>query len=379
MPWNPRGGGGGGPWGGGGGNGPWGRPGGGPGGGGIPGGPDIEEFIRKGQEKLRRAFPGHGGVGGGQGLMALAVLAFAAWAFTGIYKVSPDEQGVVMRFGKWVDTTEPGLHYRLPYPIDTVLLPKVTKVNQLQLGYRSTGDSRGERGSTSRNVPEESRMLTGDENIVEADAAVFWRIKDAGKFLFNVRDPEATVKVAAESSLREVIGRNPIQAALSDKREQIAIQAQEELQKLLDTYGAGIHVQQVQLQKVDPPGAVIDAFNDVQRARADQERARNEAEAYRNDIIPRARGEVERITQEAQAYREQVVDLAQGDAKRFTSLYGAYKLAEDVTARRLYIETMEDVLKNATKIIIDPSAKGGQGVVPYLPLPEIRKNAGGAK
>ncbi|OAN51404.1 HflK protein [Paramagnetospirillum marisnigri] len=381
MPWNPRGGGGG-PWGGGGGgNGPWGRPGGGPGGGGpLPGGPDIEDFIRKGQERLRRAMPGGpGGLGGAQGLMVLAVLALAAWAFTGIYKVGPDEQGVVLRFGKWVDTTEPGLHYRLPYPIETVLLPKVTKVNQLQLGYRSVGDTRGERGSSSRGVPEESRMLTGDENIVEADAAVFWRIKDAGKFLFNVRDPEATVKVAAESSLREVIGRNPIQAALSDKREQIAIQAQEELQKLLDAYGAGIHVQQVQLQKVDPPAAVIDAFNDVQRARADQERARNEAEAYRNDIIPRARGEVERITQEAQAYREQVVDLAQGDAKRFLSLLGAYKVAEDVTARRMYIETMEEVVKNATKIVIDPSAKGGQGVIPYLPLPEIKKQAGGAK
>lgn len=380
MPWNPRGGGGGGPWGGGGGgNGPWGRPPGGGGNGGIPGGPDIEDLIRKGQDRLRRAMPGGGGVGGGQGLAVLAVLAVAVWGLTGIYKVSPDEQGVVLRFGKWVDTTEPGLHYRLPYPIETVLLPKVTKVNQLQLGYRSVGDSRGERSSSSRNVLEESRMLTGDENIVEADAAVFWRIKDAGKYLFNVRDPEATVKVAAESSLREVIGRNPIQAALSDKREQIAIQAQEELQKLLDAYGAGIHVQQVQLQKVDPPGAVIDAFNDVQRARADQERARNEAEAYRNDIIPRARGEAERITQEAQAYREQVVNLAQGDAKRFSAIYNSYKQAEDVTARRLYIETMEEILKGASKIIIDPSAKGAQGVVPYLPLPELKKNAGGAK
>ncbi|MBI3446953.1 MAG: FtsH protease activity modulator HflK [Magnetospirillum sp.] len=381
MPWNPRGGGGG-PWGnGGGGGGPWGgggnnRPGGGNGGG-LGGGPDIEDFIRKGQEKLRRAMPGGpGAVNGGQGLMVLAALAVAAWVFSGIYKVSPDEQGVVLRFGQWVDTTEPGLHYRLPYPIDTVLLPKVTKVNQLQLGYRSVGESRGERGSTSRNVLEESRMLTGDENIVEADAAVFWRIKDAGKFLFNVRDPEITVKVAAESSLREVIGRNPIQAALSDKREQIALQAQEELQRLLDAYGAGIQVQQVQLQKVDPPSAVIDAFNDVQRARADQERARNEAEAYRNDIIPRARGEAERLTQEAQAYREQVVDLAQGDAKRFLSVYGAYKQAEDVTARRLYIETMEEILKSATKVIIDPSAKG---VVPYLPLPELKKQAGGAR
>ncbi|EME69077.1 membrane protease subunit stomatin/prohibitin-like protein [Paramagnetospirillum caucaseum] len=380
MAWNPRGGGG--PWGGGGGGGgPWGngggnRPGGGGGGngGGFGGGPDIEDFIRKGQEKLRRAMPGGtGGINGGRGIAILAALAVAAWAFSGIYKVSPDEQGVVLRFGKWVDTTEPGLHYRLPYPIETVLLPKVTKVNQLLLGSRGTTDVRlGGRAS------DESRMLTGDENIVEADAAVFWRIKDAGKFLFAVRDPELTVKVAAESALREVIGRNPIQAALSDKRELIAIQTQEELQRLLDSYGAGIHVQQVQLQKVDPPSAVIDAFNDVQRARADQERARNEAEAYRNDIIPRARGEAERLVQESQAYREQVVNLAQGDAKRFLALYGSYKLAEDITARRLYIETMEDVLKGATKVVIDPSAKG---LVPYLPLPELKKQqqAGGAK
>jgi len=379
MPWTPGGGGGGGPWGsGGGGGGPWGnggRPGGGPGGG-MPSGPDIEEFIRRGQEKLRRALPG-GGLGGNRGLSAVAALVLAAWALTGIYQVSPDEQGVVMRFGKWVDTTEPGLHYHLPYPVETVLLPKVTKVNQLLLGSRAVvSDSR----TPGTRIPhDESRMLTGDENIVEADAAVFWRIKDAGKFLFSVRDPELTVKVAAESALREVVGRNPIQAALSDKRELIAIQAQEELQRLLDAYGTGIQVQQVQLQRVDPPSAVIDAFNDVQRARADQERARNEAEAYRNDIIPRARGEVERITQEAQAYREQVVDLAQGDAKRFLSVLGAYKQAEDVTARRLYIETMEEVLKNSTKIIIDPTAKGAQGVVPYLPLPELKKNAGGAK
>ncbi|MGE5506127.1 MAG: FtsH protease activity modulator HflK [Actinomycetota bacterium] len=370
MPWNPQGGGGG-PWGGGGGggNGPWGRgPGGGNGGGGggMPG-PDFEEIIRRGQEKLRRAMPRQG-FGGGQGLGVIIALVVAAWAATGIYRVNPDEQGVVMRFGKWVDTTEPGLHYHLPYPIEGVLLPKVTKVNQMQFGFRTTADRTDHR--PGRGVPEESRMLTGDENIVEADFAVFWRIKDAGKFLFNLRDPEATVKVAAESAMREVIGRNPIQAALSDKREQIALQAQQELQALLDSYQAGIAVQQVQLQKVDPPGAVIDAFNDVQRARADQERARNEAEAYRNDIIPRARGDAERLVQESEAYKEQVVNLADGDAKRFTAVYQAYRQAEDVTARRLYIETMEEVLKNATKVVIDPSAKG---VVPYLPLPELKK------
>jgi membrane protease subunit HflK len=369
MPWNPQGGGGG-PWGGGGGGGggPWGRGPGGGNGGGMPG-PDFEEIIRRGQEKLRRAMPRQG-FGGGHGLGVIVALVVAAWAATGIYRVNPDEQGVVLRFGKWVDTTDPGLHYHLPYPIEGVLLPKVTKVNQMQFGFR-TGSGERPDHRAGRGVPEESRMLTGDENIVEADFAVFWRIKDAGKFLFNLRDPEGTVKVAAESAMREVIGRNPIQAALSDKREQIALQAQQELQALLDSYQAGIAVQQVQLQKVDPPGAVIDAFNDVQRARADQERARNEAEAYRNDIIPRARGDAERVVQDSEAYKEQVVNLADGDAKRFLSVLQAYRQAEDVTARRLYIETMEEVLKNATKVVIDPSAKG---VVPYLPLPELRKN-----
>jgi len=367
MPWNPQGGGGG-PWGGGGnGGGPWGR---GPGGG--PQGPDFEEIIRRGQERLRRAMPRHG-FGGGQGIAILAALALALWLGTGIYRVNPEEQGVVLRFGKWIDTTEPGLHYHLPYPIETVLLPKVTKVNQLQLGFRTERVGRGE-------VPEESRMLTGDENIVEANFSVFWRIKDAGQYLFSVRDPEGTVKVAAESAMREIVGRNPIMAVLSDKREKIAEEAMVELQGLLDAYGAGVHVTRVQLQRADPPGTVIDAFNDVQRAKADQERARNEAEAYRNDIIPRARGDAERIIQDAEAYKEQVLDLAQGEAKRFTSVLSAYKLAPDVTARRLYLDAMEEILKVATKIIIDPNANRGQGVQPYLPLPELgKKQGGGAK
>ncbi|TAN56656.1 MAG: FtsH protease activity modulator HflK [Magnetospirillum sp.] len=368
MAWNPQGGGGG-PWGGGGngggnGGGPWGR---GPGGGGsgMPGGPDLEDLIRRGQEKLRRAMPGGGGsFAGGRGLLLVPLAVLVLWLASGIYRVNTDEQGVVMRFGRWVDTTEPGLHYRLPFPIDTVILPKVTKLNQLQLGFRAASDGRTDR---SRDVPEESRMLTGDENIVEADFVVFWRIKDAGKFLFNLKDPEGTVKVAAESAMRDVVGRNPITFALSDRREQIAIEAQAELQKLLDSYEAGIHVQQVQLQGVEPPSAVIDAFNDVQRARADLERTRNEAEAYRNDIIPRARGEAERMLQEAEAYKEQVVNKAQGETKRFMALYTAYKQAEEVTSRRLYLETMEEILAKSPKMIVDP-AKGSAGMVPYMQL-----------
>jgi modulator of FtsH protease HflK len=374
MAWNPQGGGGG-PWGGGGGgNGgsPWGR---GPGGGGGRGapGPDFEEIIRRGQEKLRRATGGHR-FGGGGGVLVVIALAVLAWAATGIYRVQPDEQGVVMRFGKWVDSTEPGLHYHLPYPIESVLMPKVTKVNQLQLGFRTANDTGRFDRSNVRLVPEESRMLTGDENIVEANFTVFWQIKDAGQFLFKVRDPETTVKVAAESAMRDIIGRNPIMAALSDRRQPIADAAKVELQRLLDTYQAGILITNVQLQDVKPPSQVIDAFNDVQRARADQERARNEAEAYRNDIIPRARGEVERMIQEAEAYKEQVVNQAQGETKRFLALYNAWRQSGEVTERRLYLETMEEILQKSPKIIIDPAAKGGQGVVPYLALPEVNRN-----
>lgn len=376
MPWNSGGNGGGGPWGGGGGgnngggpwgNGPWGR---GSGGGGNNNGPDIEDLIRRSQDKLRKAMPGGGGLGA-KGVGLLVALAVAGWAATGIYRVQPDQQGVVLRFGEWTDTTEPGLRYHLPYPIETVLLPQVTKINQLQLGFRAAGDSRFDRNS-GRDVPEESRMLTGDENIVEADFTVFWQIKDAGKYLFNIRDPEGTVKVAAESAMRDMIGRNPIQAALSDKREPIAAAAKVELQRLLDSYDAGILITQVQLQKVEPPSAVIDAFNDVQRARADQERARNEAEAYRNDIIPRARGEAEKMVQDAEAYKEQVLNKAQGETKRFLALYEAWKQAPQVTEDRLYMETMDQVLKDTPKIIMD----SGKGAVPYLPLNEMLKKGG---
>ena len=370
MPWTPNGGGNS-PWGNGNGNnkGPWGTP---PGGGGSRPPPNIEDLLRKGWNQFRRnkSLPPLNGLGS---LKYLGLAVIALWLGTGIYQVQTDEQGVVLRFGKWTDTTDSGLHYHMPYPIETVLLPKVTRVSQIQLGYRS-GDHFERNGH--REVPEESRMLTGDENIVEANFAVFWRIKDAGKFLFSVRDPETTVKVAVESVMRNVVARNPIQAVLSDKRDQIAQEATVELQQVLDSYDAGIFVQEVQLQKVDPPAAVIDAFNDVQRARADQERLRNEAEAYHNDIVPRARGDALRMVQDAEAYKEQVVDLAQGEAKRFSSVLGAYRLAQDVTSRRMYLESMEEVLKGATKIVVDPSAtRSGQGVLPYLPLEAAKPGA----
>jgi membrane protease subunit HflK len=290
--------------------------------------------------------------------VALVVgLAAFAWASTGLYKVQPDEQGVILRFGRWVETTQPGLHFHLPWPIETAMLPRVTQVNQLQLGSG---------GATA--APREKQMLTGDENIVEADCAIVWQVKDAGLYLFKVAEPETALRVAAESALREMIARTPIQAAFSDRRQQIADQTRDVLQKLLDSEEAGISVMQVQLQRVDPPTTVIDAFNDVQRARADQERARNEAEAYANDILPRARGEAERIRQEAEAYRSQAVNLAEGDAKNFLSVYQSYALAKDVTAWRLYLESVDEVLRKASKVVVDSSGKGVSSVLPYMPL-----------
>jgi modulator of FtsH protease HflK len=393
MPWNNQGGGGGGPWGtppgggdrgngggnGGGGN-PWGgRP---PGGGGGGGGqtPDIEELVSRAQAALRRKFPG--GFGGGRGIAFAAGALAVVWLGTGIYRVGADEQGVVLRFGEWVRTEQPGLRYHLPAPIEAVYLPKVTRVNRIEVGYRSTGT--GDTRRADRDVPDESAMLTGDENIIDIDFSVFWVIKDAGHFLFKIRDPETTVKKAAESAMREVIGRTELQPALTEARQQIEAQTKALLQAMLDDYETGVEVTQVQLQKADPPAPVIDAFNDVQRARSDRERLRNEAESYRNDVIPRARGEAERLHQEASAYREQVVSLATGDAQRFTKIYQAYNLSKDVVARRMYLETMEEILKGVPKVIIgtegvgtgagDGKSSGGSGVVPYLPLNQLIPN-----
>jgi modulator of FtsH protease HflK len=288
---------------------------------------------------------------GASSIAATLVVVLAVWLTTGFYKVEPDQVGMVMRFGRFVDKTGPGLHYHWPIPIETVILPRVTEINELRIGNGSV-----------------TPMLTGDENIVEASAAVSWRINDPTKFLFNVYDPEATVRVAAESAVRQVIALNPIQSGLSDQRQKIADDAQALLQSMLDFYGAGIEITQVQLQRVDPPAAVIDAFNDVQRARADQQRARNEAEAYRNDILPRARGEAERIKQEASAYGEQAVNRAKGAAAQFLALDAAYKQSRQITAQRLYLDTMEEVLKSAGKVLIDPSAKSGSSILPLLTL-----------
>jgi len=351
---------------------PWGSSGGGGNGSGRKGPtpPNIDEVINKIQDLVKKFIPGNGS--GKKPIILGLVIVIAIWAFSGLYRVLPDEQGVVLRFGKFVSTTQPGLNYHIPYPVETVLTPKVTKVNRIDVGFRSASDT----GRTSgiADVSEESLMLTGDENIVNIDFSVFWVIKDAGKFLFKIQSPVVTVKAAAETAMREVIARSRIQPILTEGRSKIEIETQKIIQSLLDEYESGIQITQVQTQKADPPDEVIDAFRDVQAARADMERSKNEAEAYQNDVIPRARGDAAKILQEAEAYKKQVVALAEGEASRFLAIYNEYKLAKKVTQERMYLETMEKVLADIDKVIIDKKAGG---VVPYLPLPELTKKPKG--
>jgi len=314
--------------------------------------------------------------GSRRGLVLALFVVIGIWLSSGFYRVLPDEQGVVLRFGEWIlPTKPPGLHYHLPYPVEQALTPKVTRVNRIEVGFRSAVDSRN--SNVLREVYEESLMLTGDENIVSVNFTVFWVISDAGKFLFNIRSPAETVKSASESAMREIVGQKPIARAFAEGRQQIEQEAHALLQGILDSYESGIQITQVQLQKVDPPGEVIDSFRDVQRARADLERKRNEAETYRNDIIPRARGAAEAKVQEAEGYRQEIIARAEGDASRFLAVYEEYRKAEKVTEQRLYLETMEEVFGNAEKVIIDSGASGSSGVVPYLPLPEVQKRMKG--
>ena len=364
MPWSNQSGGGG-PWGSGS-RGPWGS---GPQSQG-PRPPDLEDLLRRGQDRLRTLLPGNLG---GRGVAIIALIAVALWGLSGFFRVEPDEVGVVLRFGKFVREVQPGLNYHLPYPIETALTPQALRVNKVNIGFRESDDMR--RGTTLRDVPEESLMLTGDENIVDVDFSVLWRVKAnaVGDFLFNVQDPPGAVKAVAESAMRQVIGRSNIQAILTGARQTIETGVQELMQQTLDGYGAGVTVQQVQLQKVDPPTQVIDAFRDVQAARSDLERAQNEAQTYANKVVPEARGRAAKIIQDAEAYRAQTVAEAKGQASRFIQVYDQYKKAPDVTRQRIYLETMERVFGGTDKTIIDTGPQGAQGVVPYLPLGELAR------
>ena len=350
--------------------GPWGNPpprppGGGGGGGGPTGrGPDLDDVIRRAQDAVRRFLPSGGA--GGKGITLLGLILVVIWAGSGFYRVQPDELGVVMRFGAFNRTAPPGLNYAVPWPVETVTTPRVTRINRVDVGFRSPADAvPGGRTVPARDVLAESLMLTGDENIVDIDFAVFWRIRDAGDFLFNIRNAEETVKSAAESVMREIIGRTQIQAALTEARAQIEQDVRRGTQAILDQYRAGIEITQAQMQKVDPPAAVVDAFRDVQRANADRETARNQAESFRNDIIPRARGEAERMMAEAQGFRDSQVARARGEAGRFAAVLAAYSQAQDVTTRRIYLETMEEILRRSPMILVDDRL---QGLTPFLQL-----------
>ncbi|WP_421707273.1 FtsH protease activity modulator HflK [Algihabitans sp.] len=357
---------GGGPWGGGGGNngGGWGGGGWGGGGGNRP--PDFEDVIRRGQERLRGVLPG--GMGGARGLGILIAVAIVLWLASGFYQVRPGQQGVVLRFGEWVNQGNlagPGLHWHLPWPIETSVTPNVEEIRQIEIGYRGNA-------GRSNDIPEESLMLTGDQNIIDIDFTVQWRVSNAGQFLFNIREPEATIKIAAESAIRETIGRTDIQPALTDARFEVADVTRQTLQEILNEYQAGIAITEINLQDVQPPEPVIDAFEDVQRARQDLDRLRNQADAYRNKVIPEARGEAQRMIQEAEAYRERLINEAQGEAQRFLNVYEAYLQNPSVTTRRMYLETVQGVLRDTEKVIMS----GDSGAVPYLPLNELRGRQG---
>lgn len=398
MPWSNQSGGGG-PWG----NkpgGPWGQ---GPqkpsgGGGGGPQPPDIDEVLRRAQEKLRGVFPGGGG--GAKGIVLLAIVGVVAWALSGFYRVEPDEEGIVLTFGKYTSTTQSGLNYHFPYPFQTVLTPKVTTQNSIEVGMRSGAAGRG---GAAREVPQESLMLTGDGNIVDVNFSVVWVIKPAdgaagrpsgaANYLFKLQNPESTIKAVAESAMREVVGRSKLQQILTEgtpetdisqpagapavepvrPKEEVqsaavtAAAVRDLMQKTLDSYESGVDIAQVQLQKIAPPGEVIAAFREVQVAQADRIRATNDAQAYANRIVPEARGKATQTVQAAEGVKATSIADAQGQASRFSQVVAEYKKAPDVTRERLFLETMERVFGGVDKVIIDPKASG-QGVVPYLPL-----------
>lgn len=361
-------------------NSPWGRPqgpwGSGPGG----GPPDLEELLRRSQDALRQILPSGFG---GRGAAILVLLALLAWLLSGFYTVGPNEVGLNLIFGKFRGKTQAGLNYNLPSPVGSVIKLAVTDRNSIDIGFREEGGAARRRGAPQiPEAPEESLMLTGDENIADVKFRVIWQIDPARPedYAFNVANPPATVKAVAESAMREIVGQSQIQKILTADRKLIEPASQQLMQKVLDDYHSGVLVLQVLLLSVDPPAQVIAAFRDVTAAQQDLQRLGNEAEAYANSVVPEARGAAARIQQESEAYREQIVAEARGQASRFDQIYEQYKRAPAITRQRLYIETMERVLGGSEKIILDEHSGGAGGVLPYVPLPSFAPfQAGGRK
>ena len=350
-------------------NNPWESGGNNPWGGGSSGNKDLEDSIKKAKEKF-----GKFKIGGPRNISILIIVALIIWLATGFYRVEPDEQGIELLFGKWNQvTTEPGLHYFFPTPIGKTMTPKVESIRKINVGYRSASELGFSSNSSDRNVLEESLMLTGDQNIVDVNFTVLYKIKDAGNFLFKLRNPETTVKDMSESVMREIVGQRDLEFLLTGGRQEVEQVVRVDLQDILDVYESGILIQSIQLQSVNPPALVIDAFDEVQRARQDKEKLVNEANSYLNKIVPNARGDAAKLVQEATAYKEQVIKQAEGVAQNFIDVYNSYKDTKYVTRQRIYLETLTDVLEGPNKIILDSTGEG-QGVVPYLPLNELNKN-----
>ncbi|MGE0668222.1 MAG: FtsH protease activity modulator HflK [Sphingomonadales bacterium] len=356
------------PWqnnsGGGGGRGPWGqgpRPTG-------PTPPNLDDLLRRSQDRMKNLFPGGSNFGGARGILIGLGVLFVIWIFSGSFLIKPGEKGTVLVFGAVSgDPRGEGWHWAPPAPIGRVLKVSTEQVRRLEIGFSTPDNARG--AVTESNRPTESLMLTGDENIIDIDFEVFWRVEDPYKFLFNIQDQEETVKAVAESAMREIVGQRPLESALTKGRLEVEEKTQALMQTTLNSYDAGVTITDVKLRKADTPPEVIDDFRDVQAAGADREAKINEAQKYRAEVIPAARGQAAQIVQQAEAYKAEVVARSQGEAARFISVYDQYRQASDVTRKRMYIETMEDILKNVNKVIIDN--KGG--VIPYLPLPEVQK------
>ncbi len=332
--------------------------------------PPIDEVVKKFEESLQSSFesvkrklPG---------FWALVLVVLLVWLATGIYIVRPDEQGVVKRFGEMVRTVGPGPHWHIPYPIETVLKPKVTKVHRVEVGFRTVSSGPPAR---YREVPSEALMLTGDANIVALEFIVQYRIKEPVPFLFNIRDQETTIKDAAEAAMREVVGKNQIDEVLTEGKLQVQEDTKILMQEILDRYEAGIKVDAVQLQDVLPPKPVIAAFKDVASAKEDREKTENLSLGYRNDILPKAKGLARQIINEAEAYKEAKINQAKGDVSRFLQVLQEYRKAKDVTRTRIYLETMEEVLAETDKILIDQQTS--DKMLPYLPLERFRKGGAG--
>jgi membrane protease subunit HflK len=387
MPFNSSNGGGGGPWGGGnrggGGRNPWGSggPGGGGGGGGSGGGgqgPDLDDLLKKGREQLKVVLGGKGGGprgpgggrggGGGSGLerllpIAVPALLVVAWLFQSFYSVKPEEKSVELFLGQFSEIGDPGLNFA-PWPFVTYEILPVTRENTVNIGSGTAARGR-----------DEGLMLTGDENIVDVDFQVVWNIARPDRFLFNLADPEQTIRAVSESAMREVIGQREMKPILNRDRAEISQAVLDLIQNTMDSYQSGVNVVRVNFDGADPPQQVIEAFRDVQAAAQDRDTAEKQAEAYANERLANARGEAAQILQESEGYRAQVVNDAKGDAARFNSIYQEYRNAPEVTRKRMYLETLERVLGDVDKIIIDEnmSGQGGSGVVPYLPLNELRR------